>query len=190
VAKKILTHQESDLFRQSVGEVRAVKSDKILLEKEHKPKPYPRKKALDTSECSLNDFVTEMDIDQLGIEDSLSFSMPGLQKNVLKKLRRGAYGFDAEIDLHGLSSQEAKQRLIQFLHRCVEDGCRSVHIIHGKGFRSPDNLPVLKNNLNSWLRQHQDVQAFCSALPKDGGTGAIIVLLQLAEKYRQDDATW
>jgi DNA-nicking Smr family endonuclease len=45
---------------------------------------------------------------------------------------------------------------------------------------------VLKNNLNSWLRQHKDVQAFCSTPPKDGGTGAIFVLLQLSEKYRQE----
>jgi DNA-nicking Smr family endonuclease len=59
--------------------------------------------------------------------------------------------------------------------------------VHGKGYRSLDNQPVLKNNLNLWLRQHRDVQAFCSASPKDGGAGAVLVLLRLSEKYRQFD---
>ncbi len=175
---------DCDLFRQSIGNVRAVKNDKIVLEKEQKPKPFPKTQAVNTDD-HLIDFA-ETEVEKLGIEDSLSYSAPGLQKNVLKKLRKGYFGLDAEIDLHGLTSQEAKRQLLSFLHLCVEDGCRCVHIVHGKGFRSPDNLPVLKNNLNSWLRQHKDVQAFCSTPPKDGGTGAIFVLLQLSEKYRQE----
>ena len=175
---------DCDLFRQSVGHVHAVKSDKIVLEKEQKPKPFPKTQAVN-KEDQLVDFA-EMNFEKLGIEDSLNYTAPGLQKNVLKKLRKGYFGLDAEIDLHGLTSQEAKRQLLNFLHLCVEDGCRCVHIVHGKGFRSPDNYPVLKNNLNNWLRQHIDVQAFCSTPPKDGGTGAIFVLLQLSEKYRQE----
>jgi DNA-nicking Smr family endonuclease len=101
---------------------------------------------------------------------------------VLKKLRKDKYGLDAEIDLHGLNSNEAKRLLIQFLHDCVTDGCRCVHIVHGKGYRSADNHPVLKNELNIWLRQHNVVQAFCSAPPKDGGAGAVYVLLQLPKQ--------
>jgi DNA-nicking Smr family endonuclease len=62
-----------------------------------------------------------------------------------------------------------------------------VHIIHGKGYRSVDSHPVLKNDLNLWLRQHKDVQAFCSAPPKSGGTGAVFVLLRLSEKFTHDD---
>lgn len=184
MTKKILTPVESDLFRQSIGSVRAVKNDKILMEKEQKPKPFPKARA-DTNDDHGLDF-TDLTLDKLGIEDSLSYSAPGLQKNVLKKLRKGYFGLDAEIDLHGLTSAEAKRQLLNFIYLCVEDGYRCVHIVHGKGYRSPDNQPVLKNNLNSWLRQHQDVQAFCSTPPKEGGTGAIFVLLQLSEKYRQE----
>lgn len=182
MAKKTLTSIDSDLFRQSVGDVRVVQSDKILLTTEQKPKPFPKPQAINTDD-HLIDFA-DMEFEKLGIEDSLSYSAPGLQKNVLKKLRKGYFGLDAEIDLHGLTSSEAKRQLLNFLHLCVEDGYRCVHIVHGKGFRSPDNHPVLKNNLNGWLRQHKDVQAFCSTPPKDGGTGAIFVLLQLSEKYR------
>ena len=87
---------------------------------------------------------------------------PGLQKKVLRKLRHGFFDIDAELDLHGLNAHEARHRLSEFLTRCVRAEMRCVHIIHGKGYRSPDNRPVLKNKLNLWLRQHDDVLAFCS----------------------------
>lgn len=181
MAKKNLTPEYSDLFRQTIGKVRAVKNDNVLLTEDNKPKPYPKTQAVNVEEHLSGG--AEFDVEKVGIEDSLSFIAPGLQHNILKKLRKGQFGVDAEIDLHGLSSNAAKQQLLHFLHNSVEDGCRCVHIVHGKGYRSADNHPVLKNNLNLWLRQHQNVQAFCSAPPKDGGTGAVFVLLQLSKKY-------
>lgn len=181
MAKKNLTPEDSDLFRQTIGKVHAVKSDKVLLTEGNKSKPYPKTQTVNVEEHLST--TAEFDVEKLGIEDSLSFMAPGLQHNVLKKLRKGQFGVDAEIDLHGLSSVEAKRQLLHFLHNSVEDGCRCVHIVHGKGYRSEGNHPVLKNNLNLWLRQHQHVQAFCSAPPKDGGTGAVFVLLQLTGEY-------
>lgn len=178
MAKKTLTPEDRDLFRLAIGKVRPVDSDRLLLNPDNKPKPYPKPPAINV-EADLIDSDTT-DVEKVGLEDSLGFIAPGLQNTVLKKLRRGFFGLDAQIDLHGLSSNEAKRQLLLFLHDCVETGCRCVHIVHGKGYRSADNHPVLKNNLNLWLRQHQDVQAFCSAPPKDGGTGAVFVLLRLA----------
>jgi DNA-nicking Smr family endonuclease len=185
VSKKNLPTEDSDLFRQTIGKVHAVKSDKVLLTADVKPKPYPKSQAFNVEEHLSNE--AGFDIEKVGLEDSMSFMAPGLQHNVMKKLRKGQYGLDAEIDLHGLNSNEAKRQLLHFLHDCVEDGCRCVHIVHGKGYRSPDNHPILKNNLNLWLRQHKDVQAFCSAPQKDGGTGAVFVLLQLSEKYKTNE---
>lgn len=185
MVKKNLTPEDSHLFRQTVGKVTTVKDDKVLFTEDKKPKPFPKPASVDM-EAYLID-KAEIDLESVSLEDTMSFLSPGLQKNVLKKLRRGYFGLDAEIDLHGLSSNEAKRQLLRFLHMCVEDGFRCVHIVHGKGYRSPDNLPVLKNNLNLWLRQHKDVQAFCSAPPKDGGAGAVFVLLHVAEKYRNDN---
>ncbi len=92
-----------------------------------------------------------------------------------------------EIDLHGLNGAAAKQQLVNFLQASISAGHRCVHIIHGKGYRSQDDHPILKNNINRWLRQHKDVQAFCSAAPRHGGAGAVYVLLkkvgEYAEKY-------
>ena len=186
MAKKTLSTEDSELFRQSIGKVKTVESNSLVLTSE-KPKPYPKDKAL----SSIKSFDTSAtpEVELLHQEDSMSFIAPGLQKNVLKKLRKGYFGFDSSIDLHGLSSQEAKHQLSRFLHFSLEDGCRCVHIIHGKGYRSPGNQPVLKNDINLWLRQHSEVQAFCSASPKDGGTGAVFVLLKLSKKYGEEDDT-
>ena len=181
VAKKTLTQEDSDLFRQMIGKVKPVQTDKPHLTTGNRPRPYPKAKTIDL-EQKIN-FNEQFETEQLSLEDSLGYFSPGLQKNVLKKLRKGYYGVDAEIDLHGLSSHEAKQQLLRFLHFSVEDGARCIHIIHGKGYRSPNKVPVLKNKLNLWLRQHQDVLAFCSASPKDGGTGAVYVLLKLSSKF-------
>ncbi|GFO73181.1 hypothetical protein BJAS_P3842 [Bathymodiolus japonicus methanotrophic gill symbiont] len=164
-----------------------IKSDKRSIVPTQKPQPFPQKKNLHIAD-KLSLAHTEA-VDALHAEDTFSYTASGLQKNVLKKMRRGHYGLDAELDLHGLTSAEAMRELLKFLHYCEQDGCRCVRIIHGKGYRSENNLPVLKNDINIWLRQHQEVQAFFSAAQKEGGAGAVIVLLRLSGKYTDQDDT-
>lgn len=181
MTKKKLSEDDVALFRKSIGKVRPLKSNKSLPYTQDKPRPYPKAESIDITE-NLNsgeDFTVE----NLSLEDGFTYTAPGVQKNVLKKMRKGQYGLDAQLDLHGLSSSKAKYQLLHFLHNCTQNGLRCVHIIHGKGYRSPDNQPILKNKINLWLRQHQDVQAFCSAPQLNGGTGAAYVLLRLSQKY-------
>ena len=186
MAKKKITGDDANLFQQMVGTVTAIKHDKVSLSEQHaKPKPYPKPLKVDV-ESHLAVPHTE-ELAAVGIHDSMRFLANGIQQSVIKKLRSGYFGIDAEIDLHGLSRHVAKQQLLHFLHTCVEEGCRCVHIVHGKGYRSPDNISILKNDLNHWLRQHQDVQAFCSAKPNEGGTGALFVLLRVTSKYGNDE---
>lgn len=185
MSKKTISPEDSHLFRNTIGGVRAITSNKVQLNQSAKPKPVPKQQP-----ATIEDHFLAFDdtaVEKLSVEDTLSFSVVGLQKNVVKKLRQGYFGLDAEIDLHGLNSHDAHQQLLRFLHNSVENGRRCVHIIHGKGYRSADNHPVLKNNLNIWLRQHKYVLAFCSASPKNGGAGAAVVLLQLATKYNVAD---
>lgn len=179
--------QDNQLFLETVGKVIPIKSDKRSIVPTQKPRPYPQKKTpLIADKLTLSQTQAA---NALYAEDTLSYTASGLQKNVLRKMRRGHYGLDSELDLHGLTSHEAKRELIKFLHFCELDGCRCVRIIHGKGYRSENNLPVLKNDINTWLRQHQEVQAFCSAAQKDGGAGAVLVLLHLSGKYADQDDT-
>ena len=96
----------------------------------------------------------------------------------MRRLRRGHYRVESELDLHGLTVPEAKQALRDFLARAIARQCRCVRIIHGKGLGSGPRGPVIKQAVNVILRRTDPVIAFCSARQVDGGTGAIYVLLQ------------
>lgn len=100
---------------------------------------------------------------------------------LLRKLRRGAFSVEAELDLHGFSREEARSELEAFLHRCCRAGKRCVRIIHGKGRNSPQGRGVLKEKLSEWLRQERMkryIVVYASAPPSDGGVGAMYILLR------------
>lgn len=178
------------MFRAAIGKVKKIDTNTVSLRPEQKQRPAPRNKVRDPIDALQNQ--VDESLETLFQEDRMTFLAPGLQKNVLKKLRKRHYGVDAEIDLHGLTSRDAQQQLLQFLHLCIEDGCRCVQLIHGKGYNSPQQ-PILKNDLNLWLRQHKDVLAFCSTPQKAGGAGALYVLLKLSDKFgdgEDDLAFW
>jgi DNA-nicking Smr family endonuclease len=108
----------------------------------------------------------------------LSFQRAGVRTQVMRRLRRGLYPVEDELDLHGLTQIAARERLAEFLEHGRDTGARCVRIIHGKGYRSGARGPVLKTAVNLWLRRHSDVMAFVSARAIDGGTGAVYVLLR------------
>ena len=184
MTKKNLSAEESALFRAFIGDVKTIDSNTLVLTSPDKPKPYPKQKQVEVKVASTR---VPDEIDLLLHEDSMSFLALGIQKKVLKKLRKNGFGFEGSMDLHGLTSREAQQQLSHFLHHCLEEGYRCVHIVHGKGYHSSHNTPVLKNDINVYLRQYKEVQAFCSAPAKLGGTGAVLVLLKLSRKYGEQD---
>jgi DNA-nicking Smr family endonuclease len=107
-----------------------------------------------------------------------AFHRSGVRSQVMRRLRRGLYPTEDELDLHGLDQAAARDRLADFIGRSRDAGHRCVRIIHGKGYRSGTRGPVLKTAVNLWLRRHTDVMAFTFARPIDGGTGALYVLLR------------
>lgn len=115
--------------------------------------------------------------DEITGEGILSFHRAGVRDQVVRRLRRGLYPIDDELDLHGLNQTAARDRLADFLARS-RGSSRCVRIIHGKGYRSGARGPVLKAAVNLWLRRHLDVMAFVSARAIDGGAGAVYVLLR------------
>lgn len=110
--------------------------------------------------------------------DILSYCGEGIQKTVFRKLRGGRYPIAAELDLHGLTSKEARNLLYEFLTIIDIPNNYCVRIIHGKGHRSENQKAILKTKTYHWLKHHERVLAFYSALPADGGTGAVYVLLK------------
>jgi DNA-nicking Smr family endonuclease len=111
-------------------------------------------------------------------DGALSFQRAGVRIQSMRRLRRGLYPVEDELDLHGFNQTEARRRLADFLARSRDGGCRCVRIVHGKGYRSGARGPVLKTAVNLWLRRHMDVMAFVSARAIDGGAGAVYVLLR------------
>jgi DNA-nicking Smr family endonuclease len=119
------------------------------------------------------------DLKDLNIEtpEELVFVRPGVQKRLFQELRRGHLPPQESLDLHGLRVAEARAVLADFLAYARHHRLRVVHIIHGKGFGSEHRQPVLKQKVNQWLQQRDEVLAFCAAPGFDGGTGAAYVLL-------------
>lgn len=120
--------------------------------------------------------VEAVDIVESGEE--LLFAAPGVQLRVMKRLRQGHIPWEAGIDLHGMTVDEARDQLGAFIHDARRRRSRAVLVVHGKGYSQAGRQPVLKSCVNDWLRRLPDVLAFCSAQPRDGGTGALYVLLK------------
>jgi DNA-nicking Smr family endonuclease len=114
----------------------------------------------------------------LDTDHELSYARAGIGPDTLRKLRRGHWVIQGQLDLHGMRREEAREALAEFLRNAVKRGLRCVRIIHGKGLGSVNKEPVLKSKVRSWLVQKEEVIAFCQARAADGGAGALVVLLK------------
>ncbi len=171
--------EDIEQFRAAVADVRPLPQSNRVRPVLRRPKPIPTQSLRDERQAladTLSDFIP-WDASLEGGEE-LAYLRDGMARLTLRKLRGGHWVIQAELDLHGLSSIEARVQLAEFLSRCQKRGQRCVRIIHGKGLRSPNKEPVLKVKVKHWLMQRDEVLAFCQALPQDGGSGAAIVLLK------------
>lgn len=175
--KNKLDPQDSALFRRAMQGVKPLKAGPARAAPQP-PTSSPRKQPVQVKPLAEDPFSDYETLDPVGSEDSLSFARSGISARFLRRLQRGDKGIEASLDLHGKTIEEARQVLYQFLLQCQAAGRKQVLIVHGKGRFG--NKPILKNKLNHWLRQTELVLAFCSAKLKDGGTGAVYVLLKSA----------
>jgi DNA-nicking Smr family endonuclease len=143
-----------------------------------KPDPIPNEMLKDRQRVLVESLEVSLEVEDLQSGDILSFCRAGIQKNIFKKLKKGQYSIGAELDLHGHTRPEAKIALAKFIQLSRENNIRCIRIIHGKGYGSNNQGPKLKPMVNKWLQQRNEILAFCSARPIDGGTGAVYVLLK------------
>lgn len=113
----------------------------------------------------------------LDTDDALSYRRAGIGTDVTRKLRKGGWSIQGQVDLHGLRREDAREALVDFIKDAARMGWRCVRVVHGKGLGSPGKTPVLKGKVQSWLIQKQEVLAFVQARPAHGGAGALVVLL-------------
>ena len=169
---------ERDLFRAAMRGVRPLSAPERASLARRKPPPRARQTRAEHAAVlreSLAPPAADLDI-QPG--DSTQFRQPGVPETVLRRLRRGDYRIEAEIDLHGMRLAEARVRLREFLLAALARRLQCLRIVHGKGLRSGQRGPVIKNAVHSLLRRADPVLAFTSAAMRDGGTGATLVLLR------------
>lgn len=175
--EEALDPEERALFRESVGDVRPLASDRAVPEAPG-PEPVARQRRRETEQDRLDLATGAADPEPAETGEEVFWCRPGLQHRVRRQLRSGRLPVDAVVDLHGLRVEEARQSLGTFLHRALGHGHRCVRVIHGKGRGSPLGYGVLRSKVQGWLAQREEVLAFASCIPSDGGTGALYVLLR------------
>ena len=167
---------DTELFRAAVRDVKPLSQDRQVARK-RRPSPRARFTRADRHAVLRESLSGGEDDPSLASGEELVFHRPGIPSAVLKKLRRGQYRVQAEIDLHGLTVAEAKHALRDFLVEALTRELHCVRIIHGKGLRSGHRGPVLKIAVSGLLKKTGAVLAYVSARQVDGGTGAVYVLL-------------
>jgi DNA-nicking Smr family endonuclease len=172
------TEAERNLFTRAVGKVAPITNQARVWSTPQRPSTRPLQQDLDNEAVMHESMSDEFDISTLlDVDDQLSFRRPGIGTDVTRKLRKGEWSIQGQIDLHGLRSDEARNAMGQFIRDAKRMGWRCVRVVHGKGLGSPGKEPVLKSKVQRWLVQKNEVLAFVQAKPSDGGGGALVVLL-------------
>jgi DNA-nicking Smr family endonuclease len=167
--------EDRELFRKAVGDTRPLRRRE---EPPARPEPQPRALFRRADEAAvLAESLAANPEAASDTGEDLNFRRPSVSLPVFRKLKRGEISVRDELDLHGLTATEARAALYEFLADARALKVRCVRVIHGKGLRSGHQGPVLKRKLGRWLQLREDVLAYCSARPVDGGTGAVYVLL-------------
>lgn len=172
---------DKDLFLKAAGTVRPLPEQRKTLLKKEQPKPVPVQRQRDEAAALQEALSDAFDASTLlETDELLSYRRPGIGPDVTRKLRRGDWAIQRQLDLHGLRTEDAREALGKFIREARQHGIRCVRVVHGKGLGSPGKTPVLKGRVQSWLVQKQEILAFVQARPAEGGAGALVVLLQPA----------
>jgi len=175
----VAERREQSLFATAVGAVVPLKKSATPALARARPPALARQRQRDEAAALAESISDAFDVETLlETDDALSFRRRGIGIDVVRKLRRGVWVLQDEIDLHGLRSDAARERVADFVRDSARAGLRCIRVVHGKGLGSPGREPVLKAKVKSWLVQRSEVLAFAHARPADGGHGALIVLLK------------
>ncbi|KAF1029667.1 MAG: putative DNA endonuclease SmrA [Burkholderia plantarii] len=169
----------ANLFRNEIGAIQPLVAPPRAPSRRAPPQPVPQQTRLDEEAVLTETLSDEFDPETLlDTDESLYYHRPGISREVVRKLRSGAWIVQAQLDLHGMRRDEAREALAEFIREGGKKGLRCLRVIHGKGLGSIGKEPVLKGKVRAWLVQKEEVIAFCEARGNDGGAGAVLVLLQ------------
>jgi len=171
--------EDVELFREAVRDAVPLDASAVRVTHHHPMPAVPVQSLLDEHEALAESLSRPIDVDEaLATGEEEHFVRPGVPGHVLRRLRRGQWVVQSELDLHGMTRVEAREALGVFMKECLRRGARCVRIVHGKGLGSKNREPVLKGKVRAWLTMRDEVLAFCQAPPTQGGGGAVLVLLR------------
>ncbi|HEX8884582.1 MAG TPA: Smr/MutS family protein [Noviherbaspirillum sp.] len=177
--EEALAQREANLFRHSIGQVAPLRASEKAPHAPPLPEPVARHHLADEQAALAQSLSDEFSVESLlETDEGLSYARTGIGQEVVRKLRRGHWVTQSQLDLHGMRTDEAREALAEFLRLATRRGLRCVRVIHGKGLGSVNREPVLKKKVRNWLVQKDEVLAFCQARAADGGAGAVMVLLK------------
>ena len=175
---------DAELFRAHMQDVRRAPPHNRVEHTPSHPRPVPRQRMEDEravlaelSNLANNRPVDDALGDEFEIADDTAFLRPSLPRDILRKLRRTHWAIQDDLDLHGLTGDEAVEATAAFLADCKRRGLRCVRIVHGKGRGSRGREPVLKGRVRRQLMRRSEVLAFVEPRAVHGGAGAVVVLL-------------
>lgn len=172
-----ISDEDARLFREAIGTVRPMTAAELPPEP---PRPEPRPRMFEADEAAVAGELLDLAFDPALMEvgEELSYLRDGYPPKLLRQLKRGQFSVQDDLDLHQMNTAAAQASIADFLAEAHRAGLRCVRVIHGKGLRSKAAGPVLKGLTDRLLRRRDDVVAFASARPSQGGTGAVVVLLK------------
>ncbi|MBU6271447.1 MAG: Smr/MutS family protein [Betaproteobacteria bacterium] len=171
--------REAAVFREAVADAVPLKPAPRVVPAREPVAPRPLQREADERLALAQSMSDEIDIERLlDTDENLSYRREGVGADVVRRLRRGQWTVQGQIDLHGKRVDEARLALAEFLAQALREQRRCLRVIHGKGLGSVAREPVLKGKVLRWLVQRDEVLAFCQARPNDGGAGALLVLLR------------
>ncbi len=172
---------ENNLFVRAAGKVQPLRQAARAPHWTEQPPPIPVQQQLDNERVLQESLSDEFDASTLlDVDDAMSYRRPGIGTEVTRRLRKGEWSIQRELDLHGLRRDDAREALSAFIRDAHRRGLRCLRVVHGKGLGSPGRVPVLKSKVQAWLIQKNEVMAFVQARADEGGAGALVVLLMAA----------
>lgn len=174
--------QEESLFKQEVDGVTALRQHQTTDNRKTDKIPtftkQFRRRAAENNTLIPTDDLSDAHTQHIEPEQSIEHMKGGLQSRRFKLLKQGKIPFESSLDLHGHTIKEARELLLTFLSQCQDKHCRCARVIHGKSHCNFGQKTTIKSYVNQWLKQISSVQAFSSCLQRDGGCGAVYVLLK------------
>jgi DNA-nicking Smr family endonuclease len=170
---------DDEEFRRATADVEPLPAPRRVARRTTPPAPLAEQRRRDERAALVESLSAPLSVDDaIDSGEELVFLREGLPRPLLRKLRRGHWVIEDNLDLHGMNRVEAAASVAAFLRRCVARRMRCVRIVHGKGLGSRNREPVLKAKLRKWLVLRDEVLAYCQAPAADGGGGAVLVLLK------------